>query len=204
VALYVAINTVYLRAMPMHDLARATEPARTAAWVLGGDAAAAVLSPLVALCVLSSMQASTLVGPRIYCAMAGDGLFFAPLGRLNGRTHVPVAALLAQSVVAVVQLVSGSFDQLLTFTTFAIVAFSMLTVGAVFVLRVRRSDAQRAFRVPGHPWVPLLFLLVNGWVLWCVAAGEGAHAALAGLAIVATGVPAYAVFRARRRALEPS
>ncbi len=202
VALYVAVNTVYLRAMPMDDLARANEPARATAMLLGGRAAAAVLSPLVALCVLSSMQASVLVGPRIYRAMANDGLFFAPLGRLNARTGAPLPALLAQSAVAVVQLVSGSFDQLLTFTTFAIVAFSMLTVAAVFVLRVRQPAAPRPFCVPAHPWIPVFFILVNGWVLWAVAAGDRAHAALIGLGIVATGLPAYFVFRARKRRLE--
>jgi APA family basic amino acid/polyamine antiporter len=206
IALYVTINTVYLRAMPLAELARTTDPARIAATRLGGAPAAAILSPLVAVCVLSSLQATVLVGPRIYQAMALDGLFFAPLGRTHAGTGAPVLALLVQAVVAVVQLVSGTFDQLLTFVMFAIVAFSSLTVAAVFVLRVRRPNARRPFRVPGYPTVPALFIVVNTWVLWSVVrAGErGALEAFFGLGIVATGVPAYFAFRARMRSKEPS
>jgi APA family basic amino acid/polyamine antiporter len=204
VALYLAINATYLRALPLAELATAKDPARAAASMLGGDAAAAVLSPLVAVCVLSSMQASVLIGPRIYHAMASDRLFFAPLGKLHPRTNVPLVALLAQGAISVILLVSGRFDELVRFTMSAIVAFSTLTVAAVIVLRVRRPAAERAFRVPGYPWVPALFILVNGWMLWNVLTfGESSpREALIGLAIVATGVPAYAAFRARARPRE--
>ncbi|HZU82550.1 MAG TPA: amino acid permease [Polyangiaceae bacterium] len=195
IVLYLLVNVAYLRAMPIAELAATPDPARVAATRLGGASAAAVLSPLIALCVLSSMQASVLVGPRIYHAMAADGLFFAPLGRLHATTRVPLAALLLQSAVALAQLLTGSFEQLLTFATFAIVAFSTLTVAAVVVLRVRRPEAPRAFRVPGGVIVPCLFVGVNAWVLWNVLA-SGARAAYVGLAIVATGVPAYAAFAA--------
>ncbi len=193
VALYVAINVVYLRAMPLADLAVATEPARDAAARLGGAPAAALLSPLVAICVCSSLHATILVGPSIYWAMARDGLFFAPFGRVHARTGAPIVGLAAQAAVAIAQLVSGSFDQLLTFTMFAIVTFSTLTVAAVFVLRVRRPDAPRPFRVPGYPWAPGLFVVVSGWVLYSIVS-RGAREAFIGLAIVASGVPACIFF----------
>ena len=200
VVLYLAVNAVYLRAMPLGDLGQAKEPARAVALALGGVPAAAVLAPLVAVCVLSSMQASVLVGPRVYHAMATDGLFFAPVARLHPRSRVPVVALALQGAISLVQLLSGRFDQLVRFTMFAIVTFSTLTVAAVIVLRVRRPDAVRAFRVPGYPWVPGLFVLVSVWMLWNVLTfGDGAREALVGLAIVATGVPAYVAFRARPR-----
>jgi APA family basic amino acid/polyamine antiporter len=201
-ALYVAINAIYLRAMPLAELAATDQPARAAAMHLGGAGAAAVLSPLIAICVLSSMQASVLVGPRLAQAMAADGMFFAPVGRIHSTTGVPLIALLTQGFVSSVQLLFiGSFGQLVDFSTSAIVAFSTLTVAAVFVLRRRRPDAARPFRVPVYPLVPLLFVAVNIWVLWCVlASGPGALAALKGLAIVATGIPAYAAFRAWGRA----
>ena len=204
VALYLAINAAYLRAMPLSGLAHTKDPARVAASLLGGDAAAAILSPLVAVCVLSSMQASVLVGPRIYRAMASDRLFFAPLGELHPRTRVPVVALAAQAVISVGLLLSGHFDELVRFTMSAIVAFSTLTVAAVIVLRVRRPGVERAFRVPGYPWVPALFIVVNVWMLWSVLTfGDSSpREALFGLVIVATGVPAYAAFRARARPLE--
>ncbi len=194
VALYLAVNAVYLRAMSLEALRASPEPARAAFQILGGEAASVALSPLVVICILSSMQASILVGPRVYHAMAVDRLFFPGLARVNARTGVPLVALVVQSAIAAVQLVSGSFDQLLTFATFAIVLFSTITVAAVVVLRVRQPRLERTFPVPGHPVVPLLFVLVNLWVLWSVLA-RGAKEALAWLAMVATGVPAYAFFR---------
>ncbi|HEY1692669.1 MAG TPA: amino acid permease [Polyangiaceae bacterium] len=200
VALYLAVNAAYLRALPLQDLAVANEPARAALASLGGAPAVAVLGPLVAVCVLSSLQASVLVGPRIYQAMASDGLFFASLGRVSERTHVPVVSLVVQGVISIVLLMSGRFDELVRFTMSAIIAFSTLTVGAVVVLRLRRPDAPRAFRVPGYPWVPVLFVGVNVWMLWNVLTfGEASpREALVGLAIVVTGVPVYLAFRARR------
>ncbi|HEY3817752.1 MAG TPA: amino acid permease [Polyangiaceae bacterium] len=206
IVLYLAVNMAYLRAMPVAELAGAKDPAGAAASLLGGNAAAALISPLVAVCVLSSMQASVLVGPRIYQAMASDRLFFAPLGRLHPRTKVPLVALLAQGVISVVLLLSGRFEQLVRFTMSAIIAFSTLTVGAVIVLRLRRPRAERVFRVPGYPWVPGLFIVVNVWMLWNVLTfGESSpREALIGLAIVATGVPAYIAFSARARRQESS
>jgi basic amino acid/polyamine antiporter, APA family len=201
ILLYLLINLVYLRAMPVDELVATKEPARVAAMRLGGKAAAAVLSPLVALCVASSIQASVLVGPRIYRAMALDGLFFRAFERLHPKTQVPLVALSAQSLVAIVLLVSGSFDQLLTFATSPIVAFSTLTVAAVIVLRLRRPQATREFRVPGGWVLPMMFIVVNVWVLWNVLA-SGAREARIGLAIVASGVPAYAVFRTLARRQE--
>jgi basic amino acid/polyamine antiporter, APA family len=212
VALYVAINVVYLRAMPLADLAQAKEPARAAAIRLGGESAALVLTPLVAVCVLSSLHATVLVGPRIYKAMADDGLFPAALGRVGAKTRAPVLALVAQGVISAALLVSARFDQLLTFAMFAIVAFSTLGVAAVFVLRTRRPDAPRPFRVPAYPFVPALFVAINVWVLWSVAKYEwslaqlGAHQegrdALVALAVMLAGFPAYALFRAKNRVQE--
>jgi len=205
VVLYVAINAVYLRALPLAALAGSTDPARVTAVRLGGEFAGRLLSPLVAVCVLSSLQATILVGPRIYQAMAVDGLFFTKLGRMHATTGAPVVALVVQGLVAMALLAAGSldrrfdrvFDDLLTFTMFAIVAFSTLAVAAVFVLRVRRPDAPRPFRVPGYPVVPALFVVVNVWLLWNVLE-HGSREALKGMAIVATGVPAYFAFRRRQ------
>ena len=199
-ALYVAINLVYLRAMPLSALASASDPARAAALRLDGPSAAAILSPLIAVCVGSSLHATILVGPAVYGAMARDRLFFAPLGRAHPKTRAPVLALAVQAAVAIAELVSGSFDQLLTFAMFAIISFSALTVAAVFVLRVRRPDAERPFRVPGYPWAPALFVVVSAWMLWSVVS-RGAREAFVGLGIVASGVPAYAVFRWRAQRL---
>jgi APA family basic amino acid/polyamine antiporter len=203
--LYIAVNATYLRAIPLAELASTHDsPARLAAQRLGGPTSAAALAPLVALCVLSSLQATVLVGPRIYQAMAGDRLFFEPLGRVDTTTRVPVIGLVAQAIVATVEFLSGSFGQLLAFAMFSIVMFSTLAVAAVFVLRLRRPDTERPIRVPGYPIVPAVFVLINGWLLWSELTGPYLVDALIGLAIVATGIPAYAVFRARAAVDRPT
>jgi len=194
-ALYIAVNVVYLRAMPIGELAQVADPARLTAVRLGGDLAARFLSPLVAVSILSSLQATVLVGPRIYQAMAIDRLFFAPLGRTHPKTVAPVISLSVQAAVSVALLWFERFDELLSYAMFAIVAFSMLAVAAVFVLRIRRPDVPRPFRVPGYPMVPALFVVASAWMLWSVIA-HGKSEVLRGCAIVATGVPAYAAFRA--------
>ena len=196
VLLYLAVNAVYLRAMPIADLAGASEPARAAALALGGTAAGSVLSPLIAICVLSSMQASVMVGPRIYQAMARDGLFPAPLARSHATTGVPVLAIALQGLVSLALLFTGNFGQLVGFTMFAIITFSTLAAFAVIVLRFRMPDAHRPFKVPGYPLVPVLFVVVSVWMIWSVLTfGSLLPQAIAGLAIVVTGVPAYAAFR---------
>ncbi len=164
-----------------------------------GAIAARCLSPLVAVSILSSLQATVLVGPRIYQAMANDGLFFAPLGRAHPSTGAPVVSLAVQAVVSAALLWVERFDQLLSYAMFAIVAFSTLAVAAVFVLRVRRPDVPRPFRVPGYPFVPGLFVIASAWMLWNVLAHGERREMLRGCAILATGVPAYVAFRAYGR-----
>jgi len=211
-ALYVAVNLSYMRAMSLADLAKTVDPARVTAMRLGGPRVAAYLGPLVALCILSSLQATIQVGPHLYRSMSVDRVFFRWLGLTHARTQAPLAALVAQAVVAIVELVSNRFDQLITLVMVPLIAFSTLTVAGVLVLRARRPAAPRPFPVPGYPVVPILFIAVNGWVLWNVLA-QGAREAMAignwhvpstfvGAAIVATGIPVYFAFRAHARAEE--
>jgi APA family basic amino acid/polyamine antiporter len=139
-----------------------------------------------------------LVGPRIFQAMAEDGLFPASLGRLGERSRVPVRSIVVQGVVSCVALLAtGTFDRLLTFATFSMVLFSVVTVTAVVVLRFTQPDAARPFRTPGYPITAFLYVVGNGWILFQLIA-SGVTEVLAGIGIVLSGVPAYLYFRTRR------
>jgi APA family basic amino acid/polyamine antiporter len=142
------------------------------------------------------MQVVVLVAARIPFAMAQDGLFFAPLARVSQRTHVPVLAVLAQAGLAMVLVVSGSFDALTDYAVFAILLFGLLIGGSIFVMRRRYPDAERPYRAWGYPVVPLLFLLVTGWLL-ANTLMTSPRSALAGLALMAVGVPLYAYWSRR-------
>ena len=188
------MNAIYLRAMPLETMRGAADVSKEAALRLGSSAIAAWIGPLAGVCILSSLQATILTGPRIYRAMAQDGLFIPALARLGTRSGAPVVALAVQAVIACALILTRSFEWLLTFVMFAIVLFSALTVTAVIVLRVRRPALARSYRTPWVPFVPALFLAVSAWLLWSMLA-TGTTEAFVGLGIVATGVPAYLVFR---------
>jgi APA family basic amino acid/polyamine antiporter len=198
IALYLAVNLAYLRALPLSEM-RTVDNVAAASVARFGAPWTWVITPLFILAILSSLQATVLTGPRIVHAMAEDGLFFRPLGRSHSRTHVPVNAIVVQGLVAGAFVVSGTFERLLAFTTFWIVMFSTLTVAAVMVLRWRRPDAHRPFRTSGYPFVPAAFVLANIAVMVAVLA-HGLKEVLIGLLLLAFGVVAYATFRARARA----
>ena len=101
-----------------------------------------------------------ITGPRLYYAMACDGLFFARAGRLHPRYHTPVFALSFQAGVSLVLLTTNTYDELLSYTVFADWLFFGLTAGALFILRRRQPAPSGIFRAPGHPFTTAIFLLV--------------------------------------------
>ena len=194
VLLYLAVNAGFLSALGLDGLRSAKDVAGATAASAFGPGMGSFVTALVALAVLSSLQATIVTGPRIYHAMADDGFFIKRLARLHPTTRVPVAALVVQGAFSCALLVSGTFDALLNFTTFALCLFSTICVASVIVLRVRRPDLPRAFKTPGYPVTPLLFIVGNAWVLWLLVTSRP-HEALVGSGIVLSGVPAYLYFK---------
>jgi APA family basic amino acid/polyamine antiporter len=209
--LYVAMNAVYMKAMPLAQIAQTRPIAGETVMRLMGPAMRVPLTLLIATSVFSSLQASVLVGPRIYQAMAQDRIFFAPLAKLSPTTGSPTRALAAQCAVSCVLLLTGQFEQLFTFTIVFIELFSAMTVAGVIVLRIRRPQLSRGFRTPLYPVVPLAYVAAIGWVLISLLSNartpeEQTHRLVAfiGLGIVAAGVPAYFGFRWLRDRSAPS
>jgi APA family basic amino acid/polyamine antiporter len=194
VALYLAVNAGFLSALGLEGLRTSKDIAGATAAATFGPGMGSFVTGLVALAVLSSLQATIVTGPRIYHAMADDGLFIPRLARLHPETRVPVSALVVQGLSSILLLLSGQFETLLNFTTCALCLFSIICVTSVIVLRVRRPDLPRAFKTPGYPLTPILFIVGNGWVLASLVA-SGAREALIGVAIVLSGVPAFLYFR---------
>jgi APA family basic amino acid/polyamine antiporter len=192
--LYVLVNAGFLNALGLPAMRGAHDIAGAAASQIFGRAAGTVVTGLVVVAVLSSLQATIVVGPRIYHAMAEDGLFPRRLARLSESSRAPVEGIVVQGLLSALLLVSGKFEALLSFTTFALCLFSIICVVAVPVLRLRKPDRARPFRTPGYPLTPALFILGNGWVLWNLLA-SGARSAFIGLGIVLTGLPGYLLFR---------
>jgi len=194
IVLFVAMNAVFLHMSSIEEMRGRTDIAYVVAARMLGRWGGVIVTSLVALAMLTSLQASILTGPRIYQAMAEDGIFFRKLAEVHPRRRVPVNAIVMQGLIAAALLLTGSFERLLTFTTVAIVVFSTITVLGVIVLRSRRPAMSRPFRTPLYPLVPIVFIVANLWLLQRLVV-TGTREALWGIAIIAAGIPAYVLFR---------
>jgi APA family basic amino acid/polyamine antiporter len=203
--LYLAINLAYALALPSAEIRGivaergldAVAPiAQLAAARLVGPQAAAPLSVAIGLTLLASVSAYVLTGPRVAAAMARAGQFPAMAGR-ETRAGAPVIATLLQAGWAILLLWTASFEAILMYAGVGLAIFSMLSVAAVIVLRVRRPDLPRPFRVPGYPLVPVAYLLGTG-LLTAAVARERPLVAAVSAATIAAGVPAWWL-SARRR-----
>jgi len=197
VALYLALNALYVRIVPQHELVGAIGVGEIAAGRLFGSAAEAMFAGLAILIILSSLSAWTLAGPRIYFAMARDGVFLQSAARVHPRYRTPVIAILAQTLWAALLVLSGTFEQLLTYTGFSVILFSALAVFSLFFVRIRGKDTD-TFRAWGYPWAPAVFCAVSfAIVANTIVSAPGP--AFAGLAVMAAGVPVYWWTRKRIR-----
>jgi len=138
--LYTAINVVYLRTLPLEQVAATPRIAETAAAAMFGPSGAGMMSQAVVISTFGCLSATILYSPRIYLPMAQDGVFFRGLARVHPKYHTPGRSLWAQSLWGVALTLSGTYEQLYTYVVFAAVVFHILTAGAVFVLRRRRPN----------------------------------------------------------------
>jgi APA family basic amino acid/polyamine antiporter len=196
-ALYLALNVVYALALTPAEIRGivaergldAVAPiAQLTAERLFGPWIAAPLSAAVGITLLASVSAYVLTGPRVAAAMADAGQFPAVAGRVSSG-GAPVVATALQAGWALVLLCTASFEVILLYAGVGLAIFSMLTVAAVFVLRMRRPDLPRPFRVPGYPVVPAVYLLGTG-LLTAAVAWERPEVAAVSLATVIAGLPA--------------
>lgn len=194
--LYLGLNLAYLRVIPFGELAGNVAVADTAAAALLGDAAAEGVAVLVLLALASAVGAMIMTGPRVYFAMARDGCFPSALGRVGGRTRAPVLALALQGIWSGVLALTGTFEALIAYTGFAVVAFSSVAVASLFVLRRRPGRFRRPGAVWGYPLTPIAFL-VAGAAMLIQAIRYQPGASLAGLGVIAGGFPVY-LWNARR------
>src|SRR5258708_29199195 len=149
--------------------------------------------------IFSAANGLALTGPRMYFAMARDRVFSRSLGEVHPRFGTSAVAVAASAGWAVVLAVTGCFEQLFTYVVFASWIFAALAAASVFALRRRRPAVPRPFRVPGYPLTPALFIAAAVAIVVNTALARPVQA-LVGLAIVATGIPAYLVWRGRAAA----
>jgi APA family basic amino acid/polyamine antiporter len=194
ILVYVVINLAFLYVLPLDVLQRSPQVASETMVRLVGPGGAAAVAVMVMISVLGALNGTTLVNPRVFYAMAQEGLLFRPLGRTHPRWHSPHVAVAVFAVLALVFVWTRSFEQLIEAFVLGVWPFLALAVAAVMVLRRRNPDLARPYRTPRYPWVPLVFFL---GVLVIVISALVQHpvTTLAGVGITLLGLPVYLVAR---------
>lgn len=199
ITVYLGANIAYVHVLGAPALAATTTPAADLAARIAGDWGSRLMSLLIVVSTFGFLNLSILAAPRVYYAMAADGLFFKQLARLSPRFQVPTAAIALQGGLAAVFALFHAYEKLLAYAVFADWIFFAASGLALIVLRRKRPDAARPFAVPLYPWVPLLFSLAAAGIVVNVFFTEPRNALL-GSAIFLAGVPVYALWRRRSRA----
>jgi basic amino acid/polyamine antiporter, APA family len=198
IGLYLAINIIYIYGVPVTEMKGALRVSEVATTALFGRQTSAWITALITISVLGALNVVTMLGPRIYYAMARDGVFFQGLARVHPTFGTPVSAILLQAAWACFLILTGTFGTLFTFVSVIITLFSALTVGSVIVLRWKRPDLKRPYRLWGYPIVPIVFILAHLWIVW----GSLSHKPMEtvwGLIIVGLGIPAYFYWRSAKK-----
>ena len=195
-ALYLALNYTFLRVAPVDALAGEVEVGYIAARFVFGANGAAIMGVVLALLLVSTVSAMTLAGPRVLQVIGQDHRAFAWLARTN-RHGVPFLAVLFQSALASAFILTGTFESILVFAGITLGMNTLAAVAGVFVLRIRRPDLPRQWRMPLYPVPPLVFLALTGWTLAYTFLQRPIEG-LAGIAIVASGGLLYVLSRRRR------
>jgi APA family basic amino acid/polyamine antiporter len=188
--LYVGANAVLLAVMPVAELGKASQPAAVAAARLFGPGSTAAIGLAITAAAFGCVSAGIVPGPRIVFALSRDGLFPKPFGRAHSRFQTPSFALVVQAVWMSLLCLSGRYDQLYTYATFAVILAYMATGLSLFVFRRTRPQAARPYRCWGYPAVPALFVATS-CLLAANTVREQPLETLTGLGILLLGVPVY-------------
>jgi basic amino acid/polyamine antiporter, APA family len=197
VIVYLAMNVVYIYALPLAEMRNMSmRVVDIAADRLFGETAGNMMALVTLLIAAGSISAMVFAGPRVYYAMARDGLFLPGAATVHPKWRTPAAAIMAQGFWASLLVISGTFDQLALYTGFAVVLFATVAVTALFVLRRRFPNEPRPFRAWGYPLAPSLFVII-GWASVFNAIWREPGPSGAGLLIIATGIPLYYLLKGR-------
>jgi APA family basic amino acid/polyamine antiporter len=187
---YLLINMFYISVLPIPEMAgvvRIGEEATTAAF---GRNAGAFMNGLIVISILGCLSATILFGPRVYYAMADDGIFFRSFARVHPRYHTPGNAIIWQGIWSSLLCLTGTYEELFTYVTFTVVVFFIAATLAIFRLRKTRPEAYRPYKTWGYPVIPAVF----GFAMLLIAGNslsEKPVESFLGLLIMLAGLPIY-------------
>ena len=199
IVIYLLINVLYLYVIPIGELA--TLGGKSVLDVVGdrllGERAGNILAIVAIVSLAAGINAWTFAGPRVYFAMARDNAFFKSAGRVHPTYKTPAASIVAQAVLAIVLILTGSLDSIANYVGFAITLFAGTAVAAVFVLRAREPNAPRPFKALGYPWTPAIFVIVSAAIVVNAFYSDPRVTGM-GILIILAGIPLYFFFTRQR------
>jgi len=200
VAIYVLANIAYMHVLSIGEIATSERVAASVALQTLGSRGAGVVSLVILISIIGTLNGCFLTSPRVYFAQARDGLFFRKFSEVQPRFQTPGFAILAQGAWALVLLVTGSYETLVAYAMFALWLSYGLMVAGVMILRRTQPDLPRPYRMWGYPVTPILFLAITAWFLGNMLWTRPVPSLIAAL-LIATGVPIYFLW-ARRKPVE--
>jgi APA family basic amino acid/polyamine antiporter len=200
VGLYLAVNLACLRVLGPAGLDATTTPASDVMRIALGERGAQWIAAGIAISTLGFLSQSMLTGPRVYYAMARDGLFFKSVGKLSPRSRAPVVAIVLQGLAAIVIACSGTYGEILNFAITVDFIFFGVTAASLFILRRRQIGSDTTgYRVPGHPFTTIVFVLSCAGIVGSAIVASPANSAIA-LCIMLAALPVYYYWSRFRRA----
>ena len=195
ICLYMAINALYIYAMPAAQMRDVLDVGAKSAVHLFGDNISRYFSAAVSLGLLSVLSAMIMTGPRVYYAMSRDSIFFPLFARVNRKRHTPAASIFLQAAIAVILVLTSTFDALLIYIGFTLSIFAMLAVVGMIRLRFTRPGETRrvGYKTFGYPFTPLLFILGNLWIV-VFSIQRRPMSALFSLLTISAGILLYLYF----------
>src|SRR5262249_35924353 len=195
VTLYLAVNLACLRVLGPAGLDGTRTPASNLMRIALGESGARWIALAITISALGFLSQSMLTAPRVYYAMARDGLFFAGVGKLFGKSEAPVVAIILQGFAAIVIASSGTYGEILNFEVTVDFIFFGMTAAALFILRQRGIGSDSVtYRVPGHPFTTMLFVLSCAAIVMSAIIASPGNSAMA-LCIMLAGLPVYYFWR---------
>jgi APA family basic amino acid/polyamine antiporter len=200
IAIYLLTNLAYFYVLSSAEVGATPRVAAEAMQKVLGKSGAAIVSVAAMISIFAALNGSILSGSRVPYAMARDGLFFRRMSHINRQFRTPGACIVLLGVVSSIILLSGRYDELATLVIFPSWILYGMTAASVIVLRIKRPEMNRPFRVPGYPVVPIFFVLVAAVLLYSTLLNSPRESGI-GLVLIIAGLPFYYYWKRRRPGL---
>ncbi|MBN2635758.1 MAG: amino acid permease [Prolixibacteraceae bacterium] len=194
ILLYLGLNTFFIYAIPIEEMKGVISVGGVAVNYAFGEKMDAVFSLLISFALFSSLSAYLILGPRVTYSMAQKGYFFKSVAKINPKTKVPSLAILLQAVISIIMVLSGTFDQILTYLGFSLGIFPILAVVGVFKIRVQNKSK---IKLKGYPFVQLLFILSSLAILTLSFSERPIESSIA-IATIIVGIPFFYLLKVRK------